>query len=359
MSDVFGIGSAVGGVASAFGTYSAAKKNLQATRETNAANLQLAKLQNDWNVDMWNRTNEYNTTSNQLKRWMDAGLNPNSFSGTPYEAAPLESAEMANQQAPDYSMFGTAFGQLGQAIGSAADYALRSRQLDQQDRALDQQDSRLGIDTRLADSQLATAEQIRKNMEEEWKEIGSRTSLNKAKEDVERASLGRIASEIDLNIAQWQNIKESIKYQQLQNYFHSKTMSTRIKQLSADLARTYSDIKWNQQQIAESVQRVCLMAYDKQLKSQQIDIGGLQIGMYRTARDQIKFNFELDKKYREMERANAIFVERCKAFSAVLGGVSSLSQFLPWGRSSSLSDAMFGSSVMQPSVSSWSNPTFP
>lgn len=39
-------------------------------------NLQLMKMQNDFNVDMWNRTNAYNSPSNQVKLLRDAGINP-------------------------------------------------------------------------------------------------------------------------------------------------------------------------------------------------------------------------------------------------------------------------------------------
>lgn len=39
-------------------------------------NVQLMKMQNDFNVNMWNRTNAYNSPSNQVKLLRDAGINP-------------------------------------------------------------------------------------------------------------------------------------------------------------------------------------------------------------------------------------------------------------------------------------------
>lgn len=42
-------------------------------------NLQLMKMQNDYNVNMWNKTNEYNAPSNQLRLLKEAGINPAVF----------------------------------------------------------------------------------------------------------------------------------------------------------------------------------------------------------------------------------------------------------------------------------------
>lgn len=50
--------------------------NLQAVRETNQANRELAEYQYEKNVEQWNRENEYNTPAEQMKRLAQAGLNP-------------------------------------------------------------------------------------------------------------------------------------------------------------------------------------------------------------------------------------------------------------------------------------------
>lgn len=356
--DFLGIGTMVGGIAGAGATAYAANKNLNAVEKTNATNLQLAREQNAWNERMVHEQNEYNNTANQLQRWMDAGLNPNTFAqnATPsvQETAP-QSADLANQQAPNYSMFGDAASQFANSIGRYTDYILASRKLDQEDRRIDQTDKQLGINTRLAESQLKTADQMRKNMEQEFKRIASQTDLNKTIADVNKAELGKIAAMTDLYIAQWQDVKENITSKQLDNAFKSRTMSTRVKLMSAELFKTYTEAWKNQQDVRESVQRVSLMAYDRKIKSQQIELNGLDVHMYRTRNGQMDFQFQLEKKWRETERANQIFVERCKAFSALLGGVSSLSSFLPYGRSSRVTDAMLGNSMQSP-PQSWANP---
>ena len=96
------LGATVGGAMSNHAASTMANAQLQATRETNQNNLLLAQRQNDWNVEQWNRQNEYNTPAAQRQRYEDAGINPyfamgNIQSGT---ADSLLSADMANQVSP-------------------------------------------------------------------------------------------------------------------------------------------------------------------------------------------------------------------------------------------------------------------
>lgn len=44
-------------------------------------NLNLAKMQNQWNIDQWNRENAYNTPAAQMARFKAAGLNPDLMYG--------------------------------------------------------------------------------------------------------------------------------------------------------------------------------------------------------------------------------------------------------------------------------------
>lgn len=51
-------------------------QNRKAEERSWLRTLQLQKMQNDFNVDMWNRTNAYNAPTNQLRLLKEAGLNP-------------------------------------------------------------------------------------------------------------------------------------------------------------------------------------------------------------------------------------------------------------------------------------------
>ena len=117
-------GGILGGSIAKQGSDAAAKAALQATRETNAANLKLAQYQNDWNLAQWNRQNAYNSPAAQRARYEEAGINPyfalgNINSG---QAESLMSTDMARQQsgAEAYSMQAQGSQQLGSAISNAS-----------------------------------------------------------------------------------------------------------------------------------------------------------------------------------------------------------------------------------------------
>lgn len=118
---ITGGASLLGGMFGSKGTSSAARAQLQAVRETNAANARLAQKQNDWNLEQWNRENAYNTPEAQRARYEAAGINPyfalgNIQSGN---ADSLMSAELANQQPVVSPLQGQAAQQLGAAISNA------------------------------------------------------------------------------------------------------------------------------------------------------------------------------------------------------------------------------------------------
>ena len=62
---IAGAGSLIGGLFSPSGSHYAARKQLQAVRETNQMNYQIAQDNNAFNERMWNLQNEYNTPSAQ------------------------------------------------------------------------------------------------------------------------------------------------------------------------------------------------------------------------------------------------------------------------------------------------------
>lgn len=92
-SNNMGILGAVGGIVGA-------GINYLGQQSTNEANLKLAKMQNDWNEQMWEKNNAYNAPSAQVQRLIEAGINPLGQNFTSYQSSPVESANLANQQAP-------------------------------------------------------------------------------------------------------------------------------------------------------------------------------------------------------------------------------------------------------------------
>lgn len=133
-------GSIIGGSIAKQGSDAAARASLQATRETNAANLKLAQYQNDWNLAQWNRQNAYNSPAAQRARFEEAGINPyfalgNISSG---QAEGLLSADMAKQQSGTeaYQMKAQGSQQLGAAVSGATSQFFNTQFQQEQTKAL-------------------------------------------------------------------------------------------------------------------------------------------------------------------------------------------------------------------------------
>lgn len=63
-------------------------------------NKRLAEQQNQYNLDMWNLQNEYNSPSAQMRRFQDAGLNPNLIYGQGSNGNASSAPQMVTPQAP-------------------------------------------------------------------------------------------------------------------------------------------------------------------------------------------------------------------------------------------------------------------
>lgn len=85
MGAVYGdIVSGIGAATGLFDSYTkadAARENVQLQRETNQLNYQMHREDQDFAVDMFNRTNEYNSPEQQAARLRAAGINPSAVLG--------------------------------------------------------------------------------------------------------------------------------------------------------------------------------------------------------------------------------------------------------------------------------------
>lgn len=121
---ISGAGSLIGGLFSSSGSRYAARKQLQAVRETNQMNYQIAQDNNAFNERMWNLQNEYNTPSAQRARLEAAGLNPylmldGSSTGVAQSAPSAD--QTGTQVAPDVgSTIAGGYQSMGNAISTAA-----------------------------------------------------------------------------------------------------------------------------------------------------------------------------------------------------------------------------------------------
>jgi hypothetical protein len=126
----FGISSLVSGI---FGVYGQQQQNrnidkqikaqAEENEKTRQYNLGLAKMQNQWNLDQWNRENAYNTPAAQMARLREGGLNPdlmyqNGTSGLTAASSPSMTAG-APATPQDMSALG-----MKQTVGDAMQSAL-------------------------------------------------------------------------------------------------------------------------------------------------------------------------------------------------------------------------------------------
>lgn len=75
------IGAALSAIGGLVGGLASAGANLYMNKRNNQANAAQARLQNQWNIEQWNRENEYNLPVNQVQRMKDAGINPGLYYG--------------------------------------------------------------------------------------------------------------------------------------------------------------------------------------------------------------------------------------------------------------------------------------
>lgn len=254
-SIISGGASLLGGLFGSSSAKQAAKMQLKAVRETNALNKELAFQQNEWNLQQWNRQNEYNTPLNQMQRYRDAGINPyfaaGNITGGNAEGT-LSSADLANQQPVTSPLqgqagqiFGNALSQAGQ-FGTTAFYdnqikAEQAKNL-QLKNAFDSQSLLERVNSLRFDNQ------AKKMANEVYN--GSMQSLMNITKNQERQSyiktavdsLQQVGTSYDVAMKQFQQ-----RYLQPQQYDIGKMT---INEMVASIAKMKSEENWNKKQTA-------------------------------------------------------------------------------------------------------------
>lgn len=101
-------------------------------QKTREYNLNLAKMQNQWNLEQWNRENDYNTPEAQMQRLADAGLNPDLFYQNGVSGMTAASSPSMTAGAPATPQDMSALGQkktVGQAMQEGLQSALIGAQI--------------------------------------------------------------------------------------------------------------------------------------------------------------------------------------------------------------------------------------
>lgn len=121
----------------ALGQNIAINKQIKAQQEENEKNrtynFNLAQLQNKWNLEQWNRENEYNSPAQQMARLKAAGLNPDMMYQNGTSGLTAASSPSMTAGAPSSPVDMSALGQkrtIGDAIHQGLQDALVGAQID-------------------------------------------------------------------------------------------------------------------------------------------------------------------------------------------------------------------------------------
>lgn len=112
----------IGGIFNSASQNSANQANLQAVRETNQANRELAQYNWEQQVKMWHDNNAYNSPSAQMNRFREAGLNPHLIygQGSNGNSTSTPTPQLPTMEAPrvESLRYGDAFQGIGDSVAA-------------------------------------------------------------------------------------------------------------------------------------------------------------------------------------------------------------------------------------------------
>ena len=97
------VGPAISGVGNAISGFGDAKTQEDIMKMYNAGQMELAKYNNEYNRQLWYEQQAYNSPAEQMKRFSEAGLNPNLIYSQSNEAGAFTPAVTPNLQ-PEHGM---------------------------------------------------------------------------------------------------------------------------------------------------------------------------------------------------------------------------------------------------------------
>lgn len=319
------------GVLGAAATMYAASQNSKHVRYANDTNVRLAREQNEFNEYMWNQSNEYNSPVNQLKLLKEAGLNPN-FYGQNLTAnsgsQALQSANLANQVADTTSapLMAQGVNSFLQSQESALNYMLQSRALDIEDKKADIQAQLAGYQGRLTSMQEANSEMNRKQIQANIDQLEKTGRYTEAQiRNLDQMTANAVTSQkeaeqrISLLAEQIEGAKTSNQRSALAYKIEQATANAQIKSMWLDVGMKETQIKKMNQEIQNFI-------LDGKRKEFEIDIAGITASIKRTENGQMIYNLEMDKKYGDSERKQALQLKAAQTANEYINGICKVAE---------------------------------
>lgn len=204
-------------------------KQLAAQSRENAMtrehNLQLAKLQNQWNIAQWNNENAYNSPAAQMQRMKAAGLNPDMMYGGGVSGNLSASSPSMTSGAPATPMDWSALG----SKKTVGDVALESAQI-----------ANINAQTEKVKSE-TEGQNIANEFAPLEKELG--LQLTQSVIDKNRQELVESSERIKKYQSEIRSIDADVALKALDKEFNEKTMEARVRQVAAQANISESEAK--------------------------------------------------------------------------------------------------------------------
>ena len=211
-------------------------KSIAAQQEENRKNreynLKLAQMQNQWNLEQWQRENEYNSPSAQMARMRAAGLNPDMMYGGGVSGNLAASSPDMTAGSPAIAQDFTALASK-KTLGSAL---MESLALEQANANINK--TKAETQKTLADAGLSQISLEYADMEKKLGLKMTEAEYEKVKQDLE---IGK--QTIEKNIISIENYSLDTVHKQLRNHYDSVVWENTTKKLAAELKITESQAK--------------------------------------------------------------------------------------------------------------------
>lgn len=312
VSGLFGLGSSA---VSAASSNKQIDKQIAAQKEENeknrAYNLQLAQMQNAWNQEQWERENEYNSPVNQMKRFEEAGLNPDLMYGQGNSGNAMQLSGGMTAGAPSSPMDYSALGQkmtVGQVLDQTLNREMMRAQIEKvkaetrsegyqadilksdasfrdawNQGVLDLNDVRINI----GNSEISLNDQQTKKLRVEMSKLDAETRNVRLQYDEIRA---RIA-----------DLDASVASRRLHDSLDSKKAEYEIKKLAASAHVDYAIAK----------RTITLLSEELLGLQRSNEETGERIANLRFQNDRLEFDLSSDKDFKNVERTSNIITDVC------------------------------------------------
>lgn len=342
------IGSAIASIVGGFQQSANIDKQIQANRQeaerARQYNLNLARMQNQWNLEQWNRENAYNSPSAVASRMESAGLNRDlAYSqGGAFQPAAVSPDMTAGASTSPTDVSGIAQKKTyGQMFSEAAQISLAQSQAKNLD--TDSGKKRQETENLKVENGILTADALVKASSAE-----SVIEYNKARVYVAHntadmlhnqseyyagmlnkisAETDKLYAERDKIVAQVSEINENVVQMRFDRYLRSKEFELACRNLEQQIKESDSRIAVNYQDVRESVAmtmaRVLNLNVNTKLQIQQRRNMSLQELGIEIQNDYASFNFDMAKKWTDKQNRAEVANKWMTGIGLALGGFSS------------------------------------